>query len=220
LGIRLRRIPLRGSFRAPSFPAEEEGFDLRESNWDERIRRVLSPERYRHCVGVAELAMRLAALHGVDPERLRAAGLLHDVAKELTAEEMERVFREHDETGFEEMADLPKLWHASVSAILAEEDYGVADREVLDAIRHHPTGHPSFSTLGDLLFVADYCGPGRPAEGGEEIARQAETDLEGAVLEVIRRKIEYLRQRGRNIHPGILDYQRAVRERKAKRETG
>lgn len=211
---------MRVLFEDLSSLTKEDGFDLKESDREERIRRVLSPDRYRHCVGVANLAERLATFHGVDPDRLRLAGLLHDAAKELTPEEMERAFREYDETGFEEMADLPKLWHAPVSAILAQRDYGVTDREVLEAIRHHPTGHPSFSTVGDILFVADYCGPGRPVEGGDEIARQAETDLDGAVLEVIDRKIDYLRKRGRKIHPGILGYQREVRERRRRQGTG
>jgi HD superfamily phosphohydrolase YqeK len=40
-------------------------------------------------------------------------------------------------------------------------EFGVTDGEVLHAIRHHTLGDPGFGPIGLILFVADFCEPGR-----------------------------------------------------------
>ena len=50
-----------------------------EDKWDEY--------RYIHSLGVMEMAEELAKVYNVDVESARIAGLLHDIAKEMTKEE-------------------------------------------------------------------------------------------------------------------------------------
>ena len=51
--------------------------------WD-----CLKPGRFRHSVGVAETAEKLALLWGADPEKAFLAGILHDYAKDMEEERL------------------------------------------------------------------------------------------------------------------------------------
>ena len=42
------------------------------------LQKRLKPSRYQHSLGVAETAVELARRFGVDEEKARIAGLLHD----------------------------------------------------------------------------------------------------------------------------------------------
>ena len=48
----------------------------------------LKPSRYQHSLGVADTAVFLAGRFGVDIEKARVAGLLHDCAREFPNETM------------------------------------------------------------------------------------------------------------------------------------
>ena len=51
------------------------------------LKERLSKKRYIHSVNVSEESVRLARLYGADAERAEFAGLMHDVCKELPAQE-------------------------------------------------------------------------------------------------------------------------------------
>ena len=46
----------------------------------------LSRKRYAHSLAVAAQAVKLAALHGENPRRAYTAAVLHDIARELSAD--------------------------------------------------------------------------------------------------------------------------------------
>ena len=48
----------------------------------------LKPSRFRHSLGVSETAVNLSHRFGVDEEKARVAGLLHDCAREFRNEAM------------------------------------------------------------------------------------------------------------------------------------
>ena len=48
----------------------------------EKLQQVLKPGRYRHTLGVADTAERMATVWHVSPAQARLAGLLHDCGKE------------------------------------------------------------------------------------------------------------------------------------------
>ena len=134
------------------------------------LERILKPERYIHSLGVAEEAERLAVRFGADPRKARLAGLLHDCAKNVKAEQLRwigmslRDFASEEGDGFRE-----KLLHGPLGAIVAERRYGVSDPEILDAIRKHTTGDYEMSLLADIIFLADYTEKNRKGAFFEEI---------------------------------------------------
>ena len=49
----------------------------------------LKESRYRHSLGVEDMAVRLAATWGADIEKARFAGRYHDIAKNFDQERMD-----------------------------------------------------------------------------------------------------------------------------------
>ena len=54
----------------------------------QELEKRLKPSRFRHSLGVAETAVKLAKRFGADEEQARVAGLLHDCAREFRNEDM------------------------------------------------------------------------------------------------------------------------------------
>ena len=52
------------------------------------LRNILSEKRYLHSIGVMEKAIELAKIFGEDEEKAGYVGLVHDIAKEMTEEEL------------------------------------------------------------------------------------------------------------------------------------
>ncbi|MBP1587571.1 MAG: nicotinate-nucleotide adenylyltransferase [Clostridia bacterium] len=134
------------------------------------LERILKPERFVHSLGVAEEAERLAVRFGADPDKARLAGLLHDCAKNVKAEQLRWIGMKLEDfaltagDGFRE-----KLLHGPLGAIVAEKRYGIRDPEILDAVRKHTTGDYEMSLLDDIIFLADYTEKNRKGAFFEEI---------------------------------------------------
>ena len=53
-----------------------------------RLGEMLSEDRLKHSIGVAETARSLAMRFGVDPRKAYTAGITHDIARELEREKI------------------------------------------------------------------------------------------------------------------------------------
>ncbi|MDQ3639756.1 MAG: bis(5'-nucleosyl)-tetraphosphatase (symmetrical) YqeK [Actinomycetota bacterium] len=161
----------------------------------------LSDKRYAHTLRVAETAERLAKLHGLDSERARLAGLLHDTAREVGKEELLRVAEEDGLPVGDFERERPILLHGPVAAELAREDLGMEDGEVLDAVRAHTTGDPGMGPLALALFVADKIEPGREQPGVEDLRELARVSLHRAARAALEDSVSYNERRDRPAHP-------------------
>jgi predicted HD superfamily hydrolase involved in NAD metabolism len=139
------------------------------------------------------LADRLAQQHGEDPRRARLAGMLHDLARLYSAQQLveECEAREMPIDAFERRN--PIVLHARLGAELARERFGVNDEGVLQAIRRHTLGAPGMSRLEAIVYVADGLEPGRSFDARASLEALAFEDLDAAVAAVIRSGIAYLR---------------------------
>jgi predicted HD superfamily hydrolase involved in NAD metabolism len=164
-------------------------------------RERLSDKRYAHTLRVAETTERLAKLYGLDPERARLAGLLHDTAREVGKEELLRVAEEDGLPIGDFERERPILLHGPVAAKLAREDLGVEDGEILDAVRVHTTGKPGMGPLALALFVADKIEPGREQPGVEDLRELASVSLHRAARAALEDSISYNERRDRPAHP-------------------
>lgn len=161
----------------------------------------LSDKRYAHTLRVAETTEHLAKLHGLDSERARLAGLLHDTAREVGMEKLLRVAKEDGLPVGDFERERPILLHGPVAAELAREDLGVEDGEILDAVRAHTTGKPGMGPLALALFVADKIEPGREQPGVEDLRALASVSLHQAARAALEDSISYNERRDRPAHP-------------------
>jgi predicted HD superfamily hydrolase involved in NAD metabolism len=165
-------------------------------------RERLSDKRYAHTLRVAETTERLAKLHGLDPDKSRLVGLLHDTAREIGTEKLLRIAEEDGLPVGDFEREQPILLHGPVAAKLAREDLGVEDGEILDAVRIHTTGEPGMGPLALALFVADKIEPGREQGGVEDLREIAPVSLHRAARAALEDSISYNERRYHSAHPG------------------
>ena len=119
-------------------------------NW---LKANLSEERFEHSLGTADCAKTLAKKYGLDEEKAYFTGLIHDCAKCLPNNEMQKALSECVLVCGE--ADNPKTHHAPAGVVIAKKEFGVNDEEILSAIRWHTIGKLNMSLFEKIIFLAD-----------------------------------------------------------------
>jgi len=161
--------------------------------------------RLQHILRVEAMAQDLAQQHQLNQTQAAQAGLLHDLAKYFQPERLLHLAMTHhlpldpvDEAN-------PHLLHAPVSAIVAQEEFGVTDPEVLAAISNHTLGQPQMSLLSCVVFLADSLEPGRGNRPDLNHARTiSQQNLHHAVALVSDLTLQHLLQKQRLIHPQMV----------------
>jgi len=169
----------------------------------EATRGQMPEKRWRHTLGVAETAIRLAGRYGGDVGKAELAALLHDYAKAWATDRMETVIREQRLP--QELLEHDKeLWHSHVGAWAVQTEHGIDDEEVLDAIRYHTSGREGMTQLDKIVCLADYIEPGRDYPGVDLIREKANDSLEEALAVAFGSTISLLVERGRRIFPATV----------------
>ena len=114
----------------------------------------LSEERYEHSLGTAECAMELAEKFGQDKEKAYLCGLIHDCAKCFPNEELKNTICNCEDLCDGELSN-PKTYHAPAGAILAKQEFGICDEEILSATRWHTLGKETMTDFEKIIFLAD-----------------------------------------------------------------
>lgn len=169
-----------------------------QSEIKEKLKQILTPQRYEHTLGVANTCVCLAMSRGMELEDAYLAGLLHDCAKCIPNEEKIARCEEYgiEISGIERKS--PDLLHAKLGAYEAGHQFGVTQKDILDAICCHTTGKPKMNDLEMILFVADYIEPGRTkAHRLKKIRMTAFRELEDAVYMILKDTLNYLKRTGR-----------------------
>ncbi len=173
-----------------------------------RLSRILKKRRLSHTMLTACEAVKLACRYGADPKKARLAAVLHDCVK-LPNKELIAFCEQNCYDLTDDERENPYLIHARLGAVLAEQDYGVADPEVLMAIRNHTLGRVGMSMLEKIIYVADKIEPSRDYEGLDEIRELAYKDIDGAMLLVMQHSAEYTAASGRAVNPStasVMEY--------------
>ncbi len=167
-----------------------------------KLEKKLKEDRYIHTLGVMYTASSMAMRYGENINQAMTAGLLHDCGKYCSVKEQIHLCKTHRIALTDAELEVPALIHAKLGAYLAEHEYGVHDRAVLDAITYHTTGRPEMSMLEKIVYLADYIEAGRKAIPGlERVRRAAFSEIDLAVRLSAESTLSYLKQAGRKIDP-------------------
>lgn len=171
----------------------------------------LKESRYRHSLGVEEMAVRLADLHGADRGKAAFAGRYHDIAKNFDTERMDACIRKY---GLDEhLLGNNALAHSKVGAAVLEHEFGVTDTDVLNAVRFHTTARKGMSLLEQTVFVADVVEDNRTYEDLEYYQQLAYRDLDQASLEILEYTCGDLISKGREIDRDTIEARDWIREK-------
>ena len=166
------------------------------------LSKKLKKERFEHTVGVMYTSASLAMRYGANIEKAMTAGLPHDCGKYCSAKEQLKLCEKYKITLTDLEHSMPALIHAKLGAYLAENEYGIKDREVLDAITYHTTGRPEMTMLEKILYIADYIEPNRREIPGLSKIRQIVfQNIDQAICLSSERTIRYLEDNGNKIDP-------------------
>ena len=159
---------------------------------DEYLKENLKPTRLEHTYNVRDMALELAGIYGADRGKTEQAALYHDMCKgkDYTEDKLNEYVKKFglDEKYLNNSA----LSHSKVAAKIMEEELGITDRDVLNAVSFHTTGRPGMSMLEKIIFIADAAEPGRTYEGAEKIRETAYTDIDKACLMALENTIKYV----------------------------
>lgn len=172
-------------------------------NW---LKANLSEERFEHSLGTADCAKMLANKYGLDEEKAYFTGLIHDCAKCLPNNEMQKALSECVLVCGE--ADNPKTHHAPAGVVIAKKEFGVNDEEILSAIRWHTIGKLNMSLFEKIIFLADKIETRtRPKEYREPITAllKEENGLNKALLLCYKNTIKSLVDRELTICTATVD---------------
>ena len=160
-----------------------------------KIREFLSEKRFKHCISVANLAYDIAKKHNYKkPEDAFIAGLLHDISKEIPNKEKTMV--EH----YKEYADLPIFsYHQFVSEYIARTEFGIEDKDILEAIEFHATGKDNMSDLAKIIYAADKIEPTRGFDSSELIQAMMK-DVDSGFKIVLKANKEFLENNRKDIN--------------------
>ncbi len=127
-----------------------------------KVRGLMGEKRFRHTLGVEKMAKFLAEiLLPLDVMDIRAAALLHDVAKEIPTEEQLRLANECEGLTDEDKATLPAL-HSFAAVTLIKRDFSeFASDKILSAVFKHTLGGEDMSLFDEIIFISDFIEEGR-----------------------------------------------------------
>ena len=109
----------------------------------------------KHVESVADIAVGFAKVYKIDITKIKLAALLHDISGIMTPQEMYdfAIMRGLEIDPAEEKYHA--LLHQRVSRIIAQDEYGITDTDILDAVECHTTLRKNATLYDKVIFIAD-----------------------------------------------------------------
>ena len=169
-----------------------------------RIEDKLSQDRFNHILRVEATALELADRFQADSEKVSIAALLHDYAKEVNMDELRNIVI-NENLDLELLDYGNSILHGPVGSVCAYDEFGVTDKEILNAIYYHTIGRKNMSLVEKVIFVADYTEPHRDFPQADKARDLAQDDLDQAVTYIVKETLLKLIKDNKLVYPGALD---------------
>lgn len=168
------------------------------------LKENLTEKRYNHSLGAMKAAKKLAKAYGEDENEAEFAGLIHDIAKELSKDEIEIALKKYEITPDEIEKEQISLLHSKLGSAIAKEKFNV-NKRIQEAIEYHTTGNKNMDTFAKIIYLADKIEENRDYPEVEDLRKLAKEDLDRAILFILDSTIQKSVKKGRLIHPDTTD---------------
>jgi len=168
------------------------------------LKKYIDGSRLKHSIRVEKTAIKLAKTFGADTAKAATAGLLHDIAKDLTKSERNALIKKYhlQLSPLEEAS--PELLHGKLGALILAEN-GITSKKVLSAVEHHTMGADNMTKLDKIVYLADLIEPKRNFIGVKKLRFYAARDLDIALFESMKASILRVLQNDKAVHPKTID---------------
>ncbi len=165
-----------------------------------RIVRNKDKGRFNHILGTVEKAKELANRYRIDEYKCVMSAILHDYAKNEPLHKMKRIILNHLDKNL--LKYDPVVYHGEVGSYLIKKDLGINDKDIIDAVKYHVTGHPDMNDIAKVVYIADYTEKNRSHENVRYARLLSHLSLDVGVLGISDVTLHYLKQKNKeNIHP-------------------
>ena len=189
--------------------------ELRDLEYKVSLR--MGKDRFAHTLGVAEVAQALGErIIPSSVSELRAAALLHDVAKELREADMaEEIMKIAYKLSADDIS-CAAAHHSFVAPEIIKRDFPMyATEDILTSIYEHTLGAPCMSLFSRIIFLSDYIEPGRKYVNckatreyvfsliGDSFDEAVKALNFGAIM-ALDHTHKFLVDRGKSVHPNLI----------------
>lgn len=190
-----------------------------EKKYEQWVENRVSKKRFLHILSVVKEGEKLAKKYKADVKKVRIAALFHDVAKELSLESMQNLCQQKK---FSDLSgeDLKKgqILHGFAASVLVENELGIEDVEILEAIAYHTIGKKNLSLVAKIVYIADAIEESRNYSGVKEIREKTYQNLEEGILLELKQKEKYLTSIGATLHPNTKAWKVSLEEENHERK--
>lgn len=153
-----------------------------------KIKKYMCEDRFNHSLSVTDLSIEIARANRIkNIDKVVVSALLHDIGKEMPIDEQKKIMVEL----YPEYLNLhPVIYHQFIGAYLAEKDFGIQDKEILDAIKYHTTANSNMSDTAIIVYCADKIEPTRGFDS-TYLINTMKCSIRNGFVEVLKSNIEY-----------------------------
>lgn len=172
--------------------------------------------RYEHSVRVAEMCARLCRYYNLDENEGYLAGIGHDMCKDMNDEDVVEWAKKDGNPVSDFDMKKPSLLHGRAAAVMMKENFGITNKNILEAVANHTSGKLKMCDLTKCLFLADKIEPGRPQSTDEYRANLFKLTLDEMLESVLVENYEYVTGKGYDVYPGtqeMIDYYKKAGKR-------
>lgn len=157
------------------------------------IRPLMKPERYHHSLCVERQAAHLARLYKADVNKAAAAGILHDICKNMPDNALLQILKDSGTIYEINFNKHPQLMHGFAGAVYIRDRLGITDHDILNAVGYHTTARAGMSLLEQIVYLADLTSEERDYAETDKLRELCESSLEAAMLTALTHMVtEYL----------------------------
>lgn len=174
-------------------------------------KKSVKQKRFEHSVRVAVLAREMCGMYGVSPEKGYIAGLAHDMCKDMDDSSLLALASKDGQPVSDVEKSKPSLLHGRAASVMLSEDFGISDKDIIQAVARHTLGGSSLCPLAKIIYSADKIEPGRPQSTDEYRRALLEKSLNALTLSVLEENIRYLEENNKTVAPVSLRFRESLK---------
>lgn len=183
---------------------------------EKKITAALSPKRYAHCKSTAEMAVTLSDRFGIDRQTAYLAGLSHDMCRELSFEEQEKIVERYGacldflrgrpslEAILSDSDYRKKMIHGPAAACELCHEFKLETSVIIEAVALHSVADTEMSDLAKIIYISDKLEPlrHRPQDASEKLRT---LDLDSLFVYTIACVVHWFSEAGKQLSPFTAD---------------
>ena len=182
-------------------------------NYEKKIEEIkkytkscVSESRFSHSLRTAKMCEQICERYGINSQKGYLCGVAHDMCKKLDDSQLIQLAEQDGNPVSQIEKDKPSLLHGRAAAVKIQQEFGIDDPEIIQAIANHTFGGENLCSLAKALYAADKIEPGREHVTREYIDNLLKMPLDEMLYSVVSESVAYLTKKGKKINPITLKF--------------